>query len=75
MDKIKDILKKGFAGCVSILEYARINDEKGRISLTNIALMLMLYKIGMTDATSMKDLTALFIAILGYQSKRVIEKK
>jgi len=60
---------------MSLLTYLRINDEKGSISLTNIAMIVMLWKIGSTDATSITDLTALAIAIMGYQSKRIIEKK
>jgi len=75
MKVLKDVFKKGFNSCKSILEYARVNDEKGRVSLTNLALIIMLYKISTTTATSMQDLTALCIAILGYQSKRIIEKK
>lgn len=57
------------------LVYLRINDEQNRVSLTNVAMILMLYKIGVTDATSITDLTALAIAVLGYQAKRVVEKK
>jgi len=57
-----------------LLEYLRINDERGRLSLTNLALIIMLFKIHQTNAVSIADLTALTIAILGYQAKRHIEK-
>lgn len=58
-----------------VLRYARINDEKNNISLTNLAMMIVMYKMVVTNATSWQDLSALAIAILGYQIKRVIEGK
>ena len=66
--KISDFLKKA-------LKYLRINDEKNMISLTNTAMILILYKIAMTPAVSFTDITALAIAVLGYQGKRIIESK
>jgi hypothetical protein len=58
-----------------VLKYFRINDEKGLISLTNIAMILVLYKLATTPALSIQDLTALFVAVLGYQFKRIAIKK
>ena len=66
--KIKEFLDKA-------LKYIRINDEKSRISLTNIAMILVLYKLAVTETSSIQDLTALFIAVLGYQSKRFMESR
>ena len=57
-----------------ILQYLRINDEKGRVSLTNIALILILVKIAVVPATSMKDIAALMTVVLSYQVKRKIDK-
>lgn len=57
-----------------ILQYLRINDEKGRISLTNIALMLILVKIAVVPVTTMKDIAALMTVVLSYQIKRKISK-
>jgi hypothetical protein len=71
---IKSAAKTIHESTKKVLYYLRINDEKARISLTNIALMLMIYKIAVTQATSMTDLTALAIAILGYQCKKLICK-
>lgn len=65
--KIKDGLNKA-------LKYLRINDEKGLISLTNIAMMLVIYKISVTPAVSFQDITALAVAVLGYQAKRAMTK-
>jgi hypothetical protein len=58
-----------------VLKYLRINDEKGLISLTNVAMILALYKLAITPALNIQDLTMLFVAVLGYQVKRVIGSK
>lgn len=65
---------RAFQWAKDMLQYTRINDDNNKISLTNIAMMIVLYKMVITDATSWQDMTALAIAILGYQAKRVIEK-
>ena len=57
-----------------VLKYLRVNDEKGLISLTNIAMILVIYKISVTPAVSFQDITALAIAVLGYQAKRHMSK-
>lgn len=62
------------SGADKVLKYLRINDEKGLISLTNIAMILVIYKISVTPAVSFQDITALAIAVLGYQTKRIIQK-
>lgn len=64
--KIKDVADK-------VLKYLRIHDERGWLSLTNIAMILILYKIAMTPAVSFQDITALAIAVMGYQGKRIVE--
>ena len=64
-------IKNAFA---KVLKYLRINDEKNLISLTNIAMILVIYKISVTPAVSFQDITALAIAVLGYQAKRMIQK-
>lgn len=66
--KIVDYLNKA-------LTYLRVQDEQARISLTNIAMIVVLYKMCVTPASSFQDITGLAIAILGYQAKRFIEKK
>ena len=64
--KVKEVLNK-------VLKYLRINDEKGLISLTNIAMIIVIYKIAVTPAVSFTDIAGLALGIVGYQSKRVIE--
>ena len=64
--KIKDAINKG-------LKYLRINDEKGLVSLTNIAMIIVIYKIAVTPAVSFTDIAGLALGIIGYQTKRIIE--
>lgn len=73
MNEIKELAKKIKNGLDKVLKYLRINDEKGLISLTNIAMIVVIYKISMTPAVSFTDIAGLALGILGYQSKRVIE--
>lgn len=73
--KIKETAEKIKEGLNKALQYLRLNDENGLVSLTNIAMILVLYKLAVTPALSIQDLTALFIAIGGYQFKRIAVKK
>ena len=57
------------------LRYLRIQDDQKRLSLTNLAMLVVLYKICITPVSNFEDITALAVAILGYQIKRFIEKK
>lgn len=65
--KAKDAINK-------ILKYLRVHDEKGMISLTNIAMLIVLYKLTTTPVVSFQDITALAIGVIGYQAKRAIGK-
>lgn len=71
--KIKETAEKLKNGINKVLQYFRLNDEKGLVSLTNLAMILVLYKLAVTPALSVQDLTALFIAVIGYQGKRFIK--
>lgn len=75
IEKINRQAQKLYDLSKRVLRYLRINDEKDMLSLTNIALILVLFKISTTDATSMKDIGALLTVIFSYQAKRFIEKK
>lgn len=75
MDKIKEQAKKIKDGADKVMKYLRIHDEKGIVSLTNIAMIIVLYKLAMTPAVSFQDITALAVAVMGYQVKRVVEGK
>lgn len=55
------------------LRYLRVNDDKNMISLTNIAMILILYKIATTTASSMEDIGLLLAVLSSYQAKRWME--
>lgn len=57
-----------------VLTYLRIHDEKGVVSLTNVAMILVLYKLAVTPVINFEDITALFIGVMGYQAKRALKK-
>lgn len=88
--KLKELISKGWSKVKQLVKsqwdmswktmhevfvYLRLEDEKGRMSLTNIAMMIMLYKIATTTATSITDLTTLALTIVGYHYKRHLENK
>ena len=68
LTKSKEMAKK-------VAKVFRITDEQGLVSLTNVTMLIVMYKIMMTPTVSMQDLTALALGIFGYQVKRVIERK
>lgn len=74
MEKIRKTAKKLKELLTKALKYFRINDEKGRLSLTNIAMLIILFKLCTTPSSSFQDITALFIAAAQYQFKRKVEK-
>ena len=74
MKKVKQLAKKIKTYTDRVLIYFRIHDEKGLISLTNIAMLIVLYKLMMTPSVSFEDITALAVGVLGYQTKRAISK-
>jgi len=71
---MKKIIEKAWDWIKRALRYIRINDEKDMLSLTNIAMVVVLVKVWQTDVTTFKDITALAVAVMGYQGKRLIEK-
>ena len=73
--KIADQAKKAFDLGKKSLGYLRINDEKNRLSLTNIAMILIIYKIYMTAATTFEDLGMLLGVLSSYQAKRFLENR
>lgn len=61
MDKVK-----------KVFGFLRIIDSDGQISLTNVALMIVLYKLGTAYSVSFTEIGALFIALANYAGKKVI---
>ena len=56
-----------------VLTFFRIIDNNdGQISLTNIALMVVLYKLFKSTDTSMTDIGGLFIGLSSYSYKKYV---
>lgn len=72
---IKETAALAYKHTKKALKYLRINDENNMLSLTNIAMILILFKIATTAATSMEDIGLLLGVLSSYQAKRLIEAK
>lgn len=60
---------------INFLSFFRIIDpHDGQLSLTNVALIVVLGKILAASSVSIVDAGALFVALLSYQGKKVINK-
>lgn len=58
-----------------VAEFLRLIDlHDGQMSLTNVALLIVLVKLAITPSMELTDLGALFVALLSYQGKKVINK-
>ncbi len=56
-----------------VLEFLRLTDvHDGKLSLTNVALWVVLAKIATAGEVTLVDAGALFVTLLSYQSKKVI---
>jgi len=56
------------------LYFLRLTDEQTKVSLTNILMIVLIVKLIMVPALSVGDLTALAVAVFGYQFKRLMGK-
>jgi hypothetical protein len=58
-----------------VLSFLRLVDpHDGQISLTNVALIVVLVKIGFAPEVSLVDAGALFVTLLSYQGKKLINR-
>lgn len=56
-----------------LFRYLRINDEQDNLSLTNLLVIVMLVKFGMTESTPI-DMSALGTVVLNYFGKKWLDK-
>lgn len=56
-------------------KFTRLIDSDNTLSLTSIALVIILFKIALAPGISLTEIGGLFIALLSYQSKKVINNK
>ena len=52
------------------LEFCRVTDASGNISITNIVLVITLYRITQCSNLSLPDLATFLASVIGYQVKR-----
>ncbi len=57
-------------------KFTRLIDNENKLSLTNLGVILVMVKLGVSnDVVSPIDVTALIGVLLSYQAKRAIEAK
>jgi hypothetical protein len=59
---------------VKLLAFLRITDENGQLSLTQLALWVVLIKLAIMPTTSLADLGALLVGLANYTGKKIISK-
>jgi len=52
-----------------------IDEHDGQISLTNLALLIVLFKLAIAPAVGLVEIGGLFISLLAYSGKKVINNK
>lgn len=58
-----------------VMKFLRVIDvHDGQVSLTNVALIIVLVKLAIAPAIGLTEIGGLFIGLLSYQSKKVIRK-
>lgn len=57
-----------------ILNFLRITDEDGVLSLTNIFIIIVLFKLAMAPTLQLEEVATVFIAISNYMYKRHVNK-
>jgi hypothetical protein len=58
---------------VKIGQFFRVLDDDGLLSLTNISVMISLYKLLTAPATSYVDVGTVVTSLLAYTAKKVIQ--
>jgi hypothetical protein len=56
----------------SVANFLRLVDENGQLSLTNVAVLVVLVKLALTQNASLVDAGALFVSLLNYSGKKVL---
>ena len=57
-----------------LLKFLRLTDNDGLLSITNIFMIILLYKIAVTPALSIQDISIMFVAVSNYSLKKFLEK-
>jgi hypothetical protein len=60
---------------MKLLNWLRITDEQGNLSITNVAVLIVLIKLAIAPAVSLTEVGGLLIALANYSSKKLIKIK
>lgn len=58
----------------NLSKFFRLIDEQGQLSLTNLAVLVIIIKIAITSNVSIADAGALLISLLNYSGKKVLSQ-
>lgn len=58
---------------IKVGQFFRLLDDDGLLSLTNISVMISLYKLVTAPATSYTDVGTVVASLLAYSAKKVIQ--
>ena len=59
---------------IKVLQFLRLVDENNQISLTNIAMIIVLVKLACAQQAGVADLGALMLALASYNCKKLLTK-
>ena len=57
-----------------VLDFFRIIDRSNKLSITNLAVYIVMFKIAVSQEFNLVDAGALLIALLNYSGKKVIDQ-
>lgn len=57
------------------LDFLRITDDEGKVSLTNLGVIIILAKVGISSECNMSEIVALMGVLLNYSWKKFIKSK
>lgn len=57
-----------------VLRFLRVTDEQDNLSITNLAVYIVAYKLYASTATSLQDVALAFAAISNYAHKKHVSK-
>jgi uncharacterized lipoprotein NlpE involved in copper resistance len=60
---------------IDLLRFLRLVDQDGTLSLTSVALVVVLGKLAMAPTFTLPEIGALLLALASYQSKKVINQR
>ena len=60
---------------LKVLQFFRIVDDNSQLSLTNLALIIVLIKLYLAPVIGVGEMVPMFLALLNYSGKKIINIK